>query len=625
MNINASEFFNISINKKHLEFSCYIKIEKNGVEVKNKNASSSAISKVSLVEKTKKGDGGEAKNFFHFVIRNKKNEQYFTSELEYLDKWVDKFVGEGKLTILISKGNEKIAIFISKTTKDVLDNFIKRINDIRNPLAAKTASLDIDIDKSNAVSNKTHTNNNNINSKLAKKKQLAELYAKNIQPGQQNLKIKRNENGLVKVSQQRKLGLNDLPNDIIDNILEYIDRKTLTKISLINKDFKNIFDNYIDKMVFRHDTPSNTFNVLLYRFKNLNYLSLGKAKNLINENFKYFNVNLKNLNYLDISEIQNLNENSIFKLFSKIKNTNITNLKINIFLDNLPSILIYIQKFFINLENLYIHPFYDHITTNTKCTKFENLLRDLETEPKFFNTELYKCLTELLIKKKHLNTLAIYFVNASLMKNYNIFNNLCNLEINILLIEKIKDLRILSNCVNLVSLSLKEIVIFENSSTKIAKLKKQIKRINFDNLLIKLTNNDSNSNNNLSLDFDNDYIENFANIFSKMKKLENLTFGSFTNKEILKLISLYLKDLKSLTLNSNLITDEHLTDVFLSCNKLQVIDLRGCNYIQGSCFVDVDPPKSLASVKLSLMSYNFGKLITYLKGKGITAENYIFK
>jgi hypothetical protein len=615
MNTNASNVPNTSINKKHLEFSCYIKIEKNGVEVKSKNANSNAISKVSLVEMTNKGDGnGQAKNLFYFVVRNKDNEQYFISELGNLEKWIDKFIAEGKLTILINKGNEKLAVFISKTTKDILDNFIKRINEIRNPLAVKT--MDKDNNKANTVGN------NNNNPKLAKKKQLAELYAKNIQPGQQNLKIKRNENGLVKISQQRKIGLNDLPNDIIDNILDYIDRKALTKISFINRDFKNIFDNYIDKIVFRHDTPSNIFNVLLFRFKNLKYLSLGKAKNLKNENFKYFNIDLKNLNYLDISEIQNLNESSVTKLFSKTKNTNITSLKLSIFLDNLPSIFKYIQRFFINLENLYIHPFYNHITTNTQCTKFENMLRDLEIEPRFFNIELYNCLTELLIKKKHLNTFAIYFINASLMKNYNIFNNLCNLEINILLIEKIKDLRILSNCVNLTSLSLKEIIFLENSSTKV---KKQVKRINFDNLLINLSDNDSQSISNLSLDFDNDYIENFANIFSKMKKLENLTFGSFTNKEILKLISLYLKDLKRLTLNSNLITDEHLTDVFLSCNKLEAIDLRGCNYVQGSCFVDTNPPKSLTSVKLSLMSYNFGNLITYLKSKGITAENYIFK
>jgi hypothetical protein len=602
----------VSVNKKHLEFTCYVRIERNGVEVKFKNANSTALSKVSIVEMTKKDGNAGAKNIFYVVIRNKDNEQYFIFEAGGVERWIDKFVGEGKLTILVSKGNEKSAVFLSKTTKDVLDNFTKRLSDVKNPKVAESSDINMaGVKKTNNTANPT----NNI--KNEKKKQLAELYAKKIQPGQ-NAKLKKNDGTVVKAnSQQRKINLNELPNDLINFILDYIDRKSLTKVSIVNRDFKNIFDTYIDRLVFRNDTPSNMFNVLLSRFKHLKHLGLGKGKYLKNENFKFFNVDLKQLAHLDISEVQNLNEASLTKLLSKTKNTMITSIKLNIYIDCLPVILRYINKFFINLEDLYIYPFYNHITTNVQCNKFEKLLTEVETEYRFFNPELYKSITELFEKKKYLNTFAVFFLNAPLI-NEKVFTNLNHLCIEILMIEKVKDLRVLSNLVNLTTFSLKEIVVLDFQT------KKKLKKVNFDNLILYIDTEGSNSINSLSLDFDNDYIENFVNIFSKMKKLTELTFGTFANKEIVKLISLYLKNLKGLKLNSNLVTDECLADVLMNC-KLEFLDLRGCNYIQGNCLVENDLPESLKNIKLSLMSYNFSTLISYLKSRGITAENYIFK
>jgi hypothetical protein len=609
--MNSNIQTNTSVNKKHLEFSSYVRIERNGVEVKFKNASSTALSKVSLVEQTKR-EGNMAMNIFYILLRNKDNEQFFKFEVCAVERWVDKFIAEGKLTILVAKGNEKSAVFISKTTKDVLDNFLMRLSDIRNP------KIGNNIVNNNIIATSVDNKSNNI--KIEKKKQLAELY-NNIKPGQ-IAKMKKNDGTVMKVpSQRKKINLNELPNDLIHFILDYIDRKSLTKVSIVNRDFKNIFDTYIDKIVFRNDTPTNMFNVLLFRFKNLNHLALGKGKNLKNENFKYFNVDFKSLTVLDISEIQNLNEASTTKLLSKTKNTNIKTLKVNIYIDTLHAIIRYVNKFYINLEDLYIYPFHNHITTNTQCKKFEGLLRKLEEEYKFFNPEFYKSIIELLDKKKHLNTFAIFLLNASLMKNAS-FVNLCNLHIEILIIDRIKDLRILSNCTNLNSLSLKEIVVLDNSN----KTKKTLNRVNFDKLLIGVGDNNYNQDmNGLSLDFDNDYIENFVNIFSRMKQLKELLFGTFVNPEIVKLISLYLKDLRRLSINSNLVTDECMMDIFLCCKKLEYLDLRGCNYLQGNCLVENDLPLSLKNIKLSLLTYNFSTLISYLKSKGITAENYIFK
>ena len=115
-------------------------------------------------------------------------------------------------------------------------------------------------------------------------------------------------------------------------------------------------------------------------------------------------------------------------------------------------------------------------------------------------------------------------------------------------------------------------------------------------------------------------------IFYKLKNLSILNLGNFVNKEVLKIIVLYCKDLEKLSISTNNITDECIKNAIDNLPVLKFIDLRGCETIQGNCFLDINPwPIALKRVKLSLTNYNFYKLIEYLRSLGVDAENYLMK
>jgi hypothetical protein len=589
-------------NKKLLEFSCYIKLEKNGIEIKNKNLAPNTVSNILLFEKVYKTESGANTNHT-VIIKNVQNELIFSFEIQQIEKIVDKLIAEGKLTMIVNKANEKIIVFYSKTTKDILENYIKRVNELKN------SQNNVMVVEPNPEPVRT---NKELSLKNEKKKKYAELYS-----NPQQVKTFKKSDGSVIRGPPIKMGkkLTDLPDDIVHFIFDFVDRKNITKMSFVSKTCRKLFDIYIEKLEFRHDIPSSQFNPLLFRFKNLKHLCFGKAKNLKNENFKYFNIELKNLIVLDISEIKNLNDASIIKLFSKTKPKSLKVIKINFFLDPLISILRYISKFYSNLETLQIFPEVNNITSNTNLNKVDGIITDLEESKRCFSPDYFLCIEDMLIAKRYLTDFSCFVFNASVIKNQNIFANLKILNIEILLIEKIKDTKILLNAINLTSLGIKEIVLIETN-----KHIKKLNKINFDYMSYNYENWEQLS----SLDFDNDYIENFTCIFSKLKNLKELSLGRYANKEILRLVSLYLKNINTLAVNSNLINDENIMDILHNCQSLSYLDLRGCMYVQGNCFVDGNI-KNLKRVKLSNMNYNYYQLMEYLKSKGIKAENYIIK
>jgi hypothetical protein len=131
--------------------------------------------------------------------------------------------------------------------------------------------------------------------------------------------------------------------------------------------------------------------------------------------------------------------------------------------------------------------------------------------------------------------------------------------------------------------------------------------------------------NNLTLDFDNDYIEIFISILSKIKNLDNLVLGSFVNKDVIKIISLYCKRISNFCLWSNLINDDHMKEILLNCRELTTLDIRGCDYIQGSCFIEIEElPQNLKKIKTTISNFNCYNLMEFLKTKGIEAQNYYY-
>ena len=60
-------------------------------------------------------------------IRSKKGDMIFHCSIKDIIKINDKFIYEGKLTLIIQIKEDKIILFISKSTKELLDAFISKI------------------------------------------------------------------------------------------------------------------------------------------------------------------------------------------------------------------------------------------------------------------------------------------------------------------------------------------------------------------------------------------------------------------------------------------------------------------------------------------------------------------
>ena len=579
--------------KKIISMNCYIKIEKNGIEIKNKLLDNRDLLEMSINFNKYKYKNGNLFEAEIVEIRTKKNDFIFSFNKKDIIKINDKFSIQGKLTIIINKGKDKIVIFISKSTKELIDSFTNKLINNNN-------------NNNNKNENVIKINENNFIIKN-KKRQFHQQYAKIHNKPQINLK-----QSLYYKTEKKKeifISLNDFPDYLIFIIFDYLDKKTLlSKISLLNHQIKSYCDFYINSLIIRDDTPNEIFNKILMRFKNSKQLIFGKAKNFKNQNIKNLNGNLKQLEFLDISQIENLNDYSIRSLFSRTKIEKITTLKLNFYLECLYTALIYIFEFYKNLNNLFILKNFDFSKQN---------LKNLSKFPKIYHENIFKILNRILISEEHkIKKLNIFIYNCiKFENNENLFKNLIELNIDLLLINEIKNLKIFYNCNCIKNFKIGEIAI-----------KNFIKNEpNFN--LIELNNN-YDMNNLDQIDFDNDYIEIFSKIFFYMKNVEFISFGNFLNDEICKIISIYCKKLEGFNFNSKLISDEGIK-LILQNNKntIKEINLIGCSRFLGNCFFELNDnnefPNFLIKAAFSISTHNFYRVINFLRNKKIMAQNYI--
>jgi hypothetical protein len=652
---------------------------RNGINIDAKNITT-ALSKVLLIDFGYKNpaNSNDNKSVYKVQFKNSSDVEFFIFEITNIEKMIDKLISEGKMTIVVMQGNDRFNIFLFKTTKEILSNFINHIEKLRieirdniQKVSTQSTSGQSNIQNSSLLNlnsgNIREVNHNPIN----KKRKLQELYNQQSSNANKsgNLQFKKfkkgpEDNNPVKIL-KKKINLLDLSEDLAHNLFEYVDHQSLSKVSLLSKECKIMYDKYIEKLRLRDDIPTRSFNNILNRFPNLKKLFLGEGKYLKNENFKHFDVDLKNLNSMDLSEITNLNELSIRKLFSKTKSPKIFDVKINFFLESITSAIIYVQEFFSNINDL-------SIIAQFNSNNIENILKNLEKYPRVFHPNMFNMICEIIHTKQHLKSLNLYLFNLSNLKieympntwtkgilfpgNF-LLSNLKILSINILVIEKVKDLKFLSSAINLEKLRINEIAQMQSvvnnmvvssetvgnklpnqiqnknqlqnrsSATNHTWTSKTLKRCNFTDMVTIPNNLDPEEQlNNLSLDFENDYVEVFIAIFSKMKFLTTLSLGEFVNSEILKVVSLFCKGIINLSISSGNINDDHLKEILNQCTSLNELDIRGCGDVLGSCFTEIDIfPFNLKKVKLSLVNFNFYNLIQFLKNKGVQAENYLIK
>ena len=608
--------------KKIIEFSAYIKLERNGIKIENKFLQQSNLVNLKINHNQYKYIDQSIKEIDALEIRSKKGDMIFHCNVKDIIKINDKFIYEGKLTLIIQIKEDKIILFISKSTKELLDAFISKIT-------GKTPET-----KDLSSKNKNVNNSNNNNILLKNKRRFHELYtAKHNKNTYNNPKMRIESNNynnekvinnllFLKNKNEKNKIIIDFPDYLLFIIFEYLSKKILlSKVSLLNKELKKYSDSYIESLIIRDDTPTESFNRIINRFKNLKDLTFGKAKNFKNQNLKYFNCSLHNLERLDISQIENLNDHSIKTLFSRMKGIKVQSIKLNYFLESLYSALLYANQFFKNLNELtlYRKPFLqDEKYLNEKFIKF----------PKYYHINLFKTILNILNSREHklkiLNIFAFYMPNLN--ENDLIFKNLIELSFDLLMINHIKNLKIFSNCENLISFKIGDIIIKDN----IVKNEPVFHYINLNEINQQLINNlnEQNINNNLNreIDFDNDYIDIFSKIFYKMKNLKKIEFGSFLTDDLCKLISIHLLNLEKVNFSSNYITDEGIKLILISCKNIKELNLMNCLKFLGSCFFDIhsqDFPINLKKAQFSISTYNYYHVINFLRSKGIKAENYI--
>ena len=607
--------------KKIIEFSAYIKLERNGIKIENKFLQQSNLVNLKINHNQYKYIDQSIKEIDALEIRSKKGDMIFHCNIKDIIKINDKFIYEGKLTLIIQIKEDKIILFISKSTKELLDAFISKIT-------GKTPET-----KDLSSKNKNVNNSNNNNILLKNKRRFHELYAaKHNKNTYNNPKMRIESNNynnekvinnllFLKNKNEKNKFIIDFPDYLLFIIFEYLSKKILlSKVSLLNKELKKYSDSYIESLIIRDDTPKESFNRIINRFKNLKDLTFGKAKNFKNQNLKYFNCSLHNLERLDISQIENLNDHSIKTLFSRMKGIKVQSIKLNYFLESLYSALLYANQFFKNLNELtlYRKPFLqDEKYLNEKFIKF----------PKYYHINLFKTILNILNSREHklkiLNIFAFYMPNLN--ENDLIFKNLIELSFDLLMINHIKNLKIFSNCENLISFKIGDIIIKDN----MAKNEPVFHYINLNEINQQLINNlnEQNINNlNQEIDFDNDYIDIFSKIFYKMKNLKKIEFGSFLTDDLCKLISIYLLNLEKVNFSSNYITDEGIKLILISCKNIKDLNLMNCLKFLGSCFFDIhsqDFPINLKKAQFSISTYNYYHVINFLRSKGIKAENYI--
>ena len=637
---------NLVCTKTLIEMLSFLKIEKDGTEIKNTLLHPNIQQCIRIADNTYKYEEKEKKveikTEFEIRIKNKEGKKIFSCELKDIYKIVDKQRNEGKLTILIEKDRSKYFIFLFKSTKEAIEHFLDKINVAKNNINKNTNAININTNINSIKSISTQNTSKNIskNENLIKKtnvynkRKFNELYKK--QKNDINIKRKKeinNSNEIISLDIQNLDLFKDIkrikkqvsipviylceifPDYLTFEILNFLDIKSLLwKVCLINKELKKICDSYIDKIKLKDDTPNEVFHRILSRFSYTRNLVLGKAKNFNNSNIKEMIGSLKYLQYLDISNLENINDKSIHRLLVKTKGVNIISLKLNAYLESLHTALCYCLSFYKNMTELSI--------INNKYTHNEKSLLSISQNTRYYRSDIMNTIIKLITSNIHkIKYLNLFIFNA--IPSYNNihinsfpFKNLLELNIDLIIIKEIKDLQILNQCEKLEKFKLGDIT-FQSNENKLS-------YIDIDKILDEQSNIVENEGG--EIDFENEPTEVFGKIFYYMKNMKEINFGNFLTNEICQLISIYFKQIEKIKISSEYIKDDAFKMILLNCKNIKEIDLRGCDRFLGTCFLEVKDeefPKKLTKAKFSVQSYNFYHVTNFLINKGIKAENYI--
>ena len=637
---------NLVSTKTLIEMLSFLKIEKDGTEIKNTLLHPNIQQCIRIADNTYKYEEKEKKveikTEFEIRIKNKEGKKIFSCELKDIYKIVDKQRNEGKLTILIEKDKSKYFIFLFKSTKEAIEHFLDKINVAKNNINKNTNAININTNINSIKSISTQNTSKNIskNENLIKKtnvynkRKFNELYKK--QKNDINIKRKKeinNSNEIISLYLQNLDLFKDIkrikkqvsipviylceifPDYLTFEILNFLDIKSLLwKVCLINKELKKICDSYIDKIKLKDDTPNEVFHRILSRFSYTRNLVLGKAKNFNNSNIKEMIGSLKYLQYLDISNLENINDKSIHRLLVKTKGVNIISLKLNAYLESLHTALCYCLSFYKNMTELSI--------INNKYTHNEKSLLSISQNTRYYRSDIMNTIIKLITSNIHkIKYLNLFIFNA--IPSYNNihinsfpFKNLLELNIDLIIIKEIKDLQILNQCEKLEKFKLGDIT-FQSNENKLS-------YIDIDKILDEQSNIVENEGG--EIDFENEPTEVFGKIFYYMKNMKEINFGNFLTNEICQLISIYFKQIEKIKISSEYIKDDAFKMILLNCKNIKEIDLRGCDRFLGTCFLEVKDeefPKKLTKAKFSVQSYNFYHVTNFLINKGIKAENYI--
>lgn len=643
---------NLICTKSLIEMLSYLRIEKDGTEIKNNLLQPNIQHCIRIVNNTYKLEDKEKKNEtkseFEIRAKNKEGEKIFSCELKDVYRIIDKQRNEGKLTILIEKDRSKYYIFLFKSTKEAIEHFLDKINAAKNN-AINNESISNNINnnkninsiKSISTQNTSKNSNKNENilsnmkkSNIYNRRKFNELYKK--QRNDINIKKKKeiNESNEIISLDIKNLNLfKDIkrikkevsipiiylceifPDYLTFQIFNFLDIKTLLwKVCLINKELKKVCDSYINKIKLKDDTPNEVFHRILSRFSYTTNIILGKAKNFNNSNIKEMIGSLKYLQYLDISNLENINDKSIHRLLVKTKGVNIKSLKLNAYLESLHTALCYCLSFYKNMTELSL--------INNKFIPNEKNLQNISQNPRFYRRELMETIVKLIKSDLHkIKILNLFIFNAvssytKIPINSFPFSNLIELSIDLIIIKEIRELQILNHCEKLEKFKLGEIAIQSQTNA--------LNYINIDQILNELF--DIQEEEGGEIDFENEPTEVFGKIFYYMKNMKEINLGNFVTNEICQLISVYFKKIEKVTISSENIKDDAFKCILMNCKDIKEIDLRGCDRFLGSCFLEIrdeEFPKKLNKAKFSVQSYNFFHVTNFLINKGIKAENYI--
>ena len=629
---------NLICTKSLIEILSFLRIEKDGTEVKNNLLLPNIQHCIRIADNTYKLEEKktEIKREFEIRIKNKEGQKIFSCLLNEIYRIVDKQSNEGKLTILIENNKSKYNIMLFKSTKEVLDHFLGKVLSVKNNLN-NTNNININSIKSISTENTSEKNSkNNLvikHKEMYNRRKFNELYKK--QKSDINLKRKKEnktedilplnikELNLFKDIKRIKKEVSlpciylceVFPDYLTYQIFNFLDTKSLLwKVSLINKELKKICDAYIDKVKLKDDTPNEVFHRILSRFSYTRNIILGRAKNFNNSNIKEMIGSLRYLQYLDISNLENINDKSIHRLLVKTKGVNILSLKLNAYLDSLHTALCYCLSFYKNMTELCL--------INNRFRPNEKDLQNVSQNTRYYRRELMQTIIKLLKSNLHHIQKLNLFVFNGISKYTGIsissfpFQNLLELSIDLFIIKEIKELQIFYHCEKLVKFKLGEIAIQSENNI--------LNFIDIDDILNKQF--DLQEKNEGEIDFDNEPTEVFSKIFYYMKNLKEINFGNFLTNEICQLISVYLKKLEKITISSDFMDDDAFKKILINCKEIKEIDLRGCDRFLGNCFFELNNdefPKKLIKAKFSVQNYNFYHVTNLLNNKGIKAENYI--